>query len=143
MTKLILRKKRKKNIYGVNNTISELGLGESLPVRTTLSAQECLGLFEKNNTECFPVYDDKVQVYGIVTHRGLVNALTSMKIKLDDRIEKAVQKEFKKLSPQDSLKYLSKAFNRHQYVIIDSGDNKYYVCENKHLLKHYISNSNK
>jgi len=70
----------------------------------------------------------------------LTNSLTSYKLKLDSAIAKAVNKEFKKLKPTDSLKYLSKAFTRHQYVLVQEGD-KYYVSENKHILKHYLKNN--
>ena len=80
------------------------------------------------------------ELLGLITQRALTNYLTSAKFNPDSPISKAVNKEFKKLQMSDSLKYLSKAFNRHQYVLIhESG--KYFVCENKHLLNHYLKNS--
>jgi hypothetical protein len=61
---------------------------------------------------------------------------------MNSLLVKAVQKEFKKVKSSDSLKYLSKAFTRHQYVLVeDVSSQKYQVCENKHLLNHYIKHN--
>jgi hypothetical protein len=59
---------------------------------------------------------------------------------VDSAISKGIQKEFKKLKMNDSLKYLSRGFQRYPYVLVE-GEGKYYMAENKHLLEHILKNS--
>jgi hypothetical protein len=84
--------------------------------------------------------NDKNEVVGLITQRNVTTLLGSLKLTLDSAITKALQKEFKKLKLSDDLKYLSKAFSRHQYVLIDDSES-HYVAENKHLLDHMLKNS--
>jgi hypothetical protein len=85
-----------------------------------------------------PVVNDKKEIIGLITQRNITNLLANFKICLDSLISKAVQKEFKKLSVEDSLKYLSKSFNRHQYILVE-GEGQLFICENKHLLENILA----
>jgi predicted transcriptional regulator len=84
--------------------------------------------------------NDKNELIGLITQRQITTLLASFKMTLDSAISKAVQKEFKKLQITDSLKYLSRAFQRYPYVLVE-GEGKFFVCENKHLLQHILKNS--
>jgi hypothetical protein len=88
---------------------------------------------------------------GIITRREVTCFLASMKLNLDSDISRGVDKEFKKLKLDDSIKYLSRAFERYSYVLIQEGNtntntntNKesFYICEPKHLLDHFVRNHN-
>jgi predicted transcriptional regulator len=85
-----------------------------------------------------PVISESKEILGLITQRNITNLLANFKITLDSAISKAIQKEFKKLSVDDSVKYLSKAFNRHQYVLVE-GDGQLFICENKHLLENILA----
>jgi hypothetical protein len=64
--------------------------------------------------------------------------MASYKIDLNSTITKAVSKEYLKLRSNDALKYLSKAFNRHQFILVESEENgkkHFSICESKHLLR--------
>jgi len=127
-------------IYGVKNSISELGLNETPAVKFSSTVSDVLTLMEENKTECLPVLQDDSTIGGIITQRAITNFLTSFKIELDGQISKAVAKDFKILKSTESIKYLSKSFNRHQYIVIQDEGKKLYVCENKHLLNHFTKN---
>ena len=88
-----------------------------------------------------PVEDNNGALIGLISQRALTNSLTSFKINSDSAIAKAVNKEFKKLKTSDPVKYLSKAFNRYQHVLIEDDEKKYFICENKHLLNHFLKNN--
>ncbi len=88
-----------------------------------------------------PVVNDKNELIGLISQRQLTTLLSSFKLTVDSVISKGVQKEFKKLKMSDSLKYLSKGFQRYPYVLVE-GEGKYYMAENKHLLEHILKNSN-
>ena len=76
---------------------------------------------------------------GIITSKQILNALTSFKLKIDNPIGKIVLKDFKVVESNQSIKYLSKAFTRHNYVIVKNSENLY-VCEHKFLLKKFLNN---
>ena len=60
---------------------------------------------------------------------------------LESEIQKAILKEFKLLDASVSLKYLSKAFIRHTYVVVVNGD-KYSIAYPQNILDHFTKNSN-
>jgi len=63
---------------------------------------------------------------------------------LRQSIYRAIIKEFKILDFNDPLKYLSKAFNRHSYILVTNYDKasyiKYYVAIDKDLLSYFRDN---
>lgn len=87
-----------------------------------------------------PVVNEKNELIGLISQRQLTTLLSSFKLSVDSAVSKGVQKEFKKLNMHDSLKYLSKGFQRHPYILVE-GEGKYYMAENKHLLEHILKNS--
>ncbi len=72
-------------------------------------------------------------IIGIITIRQLLNYLGSYKLKNEDKIAKAVLKDYKQLHLNQPIIYLTKAFTRHNYVII-KGEDDYYICDPKTLL---------
>jgi hypothetical protein len=87
--------------------------------------------------------NDKGQVFAIITQRQLTNALTNFKIGLNDKITRAIIKDFKKLKESDPIKYLSKGFTRHQYILVETESGQWSVATHKDLLDHFLKQQNK
>lgn len=79
------------------------------------------------------------QVYGIITENQLTNYLTSYKLGLDHPIARAVIKDFKQVKTSDSIKYLSKGFTRHTFILVTDENNKHYISENKDMLNAFLN----
>jgi hypothetical protein len=77
---------------------------------------------------------------GVISTRQITNFLTTFKLNLESDIHKAIIKDFKLLDASTSLKYLSKAFTRHTYVIVVNGD-KYFIATPQDLLDHFTKNN--
>jgi len=58
------------------------------------------------------------------------------------QFKKALIKDFKRQSLNDPIKYLSKAFNRHQLVLISDEKNNFYGCHHQ-ILQDFILKSMK
>jgi len=70
----------------------------------------------------------------------MTNCLTSGKLSLDSLVSKAYIKEFKQLTMNDKMSRLSKAFTRHQYVVVVE-ESKHYIVESDHLLNSFLNAS--
>ena len=80
---------------------------------------------------------------GVITSRALLNYMTSNKLKQNEEIRKAVNKEFKCVKNTDPIKYLSRSFNRHTHILVHNPtEDKYYVVVHKDLLDYYLKNNN-
>lgn len=78
----------------------------------------------------------------MITEKQVLNALTSYKLKIDSSINPIIIKDFKVVKNTDPLKYLSKAFTRHSYVLVTGqSDGEYYVCDHKALLDSFLNNA--
>ena len=78
---------------------------------------------------------------GVITSRQLTNFLTSYRLNMSQPITKSIIKEFKKVFMTDSLKYLSKSFNRHSHILVHSREenvDKYRVANHCDLLNFYM-----
>lgn len=128
-------------VYGNEYTVADLELPEVRPVYLTSTVNDVIAEFNLQGVECLPVLNDASTLIGIVTKANITTLLTTFKITLDSFIPKALMKEFKKVSISDSLKYLSKAFKRHQFLVVTGEKGKYFICENKHLLNHFLKNN--
>jgi len=129
--------------FGEDLKISQLGLSPIPAVTTEQKCREVLDLLRKHNSEFLPVTDSKGTLLGIVTGRQITNSLSNFKVKsLDDSIQKALIKDFKRQSLNDPIKYLSKAFNRHQLVLISDEKNNFYGCHHQ-ILQDFILKSMK
>jgi predicted transcriptional regulator len=85
--------------------------------------------------------NDKQQVMGVITSRSILNYMTSNKLKKEDEIRRAVNKDFKCVKHSDPMKYLSKSFNRHEHILVHNSDkSEYSVMEHKDYLDYFIKN---
>jgi hypothetical protein len=59
---------------------------------------------------------------------------------MEQSIAKAVVKDYKLLKISQPIFYLTKAFARHNYVIITGESNDYYICDSKIMLSNILEN---
>lgn len=100
---------------------------------------EVLELMKNKNINCLPVFNNeknKKIVIGLITKKSLISHLVNLTLKKEDKIKKAIIKEFKKLSINDPIKFLSKAFKRHDFVLIteDEKENVYRIATPENIL---------
>ena len=82
--------------------------------------------------------DSQDKLIGVITLKKILTKLTTYEIKLIDKIEKLIKKEYRLLNAKDPLKYLTKALTNHDFVVIQDESN-YYICDHKLLLNNYIN----
>lgn len=86
-----------------------------------------------------PVLNENNEVYGIITENQITNRLTSFKINVESTIASSVIKDFKQVKTSDSIKYLSKGFTRHTYILVSDNSKHYFVSESKDLLRAFLN----
>jgi hypothetical protein len=60
---------------------------------------------------------------GTFTKRQLTTLLTSRRLTFESVVRQGYSKEFKLLTVNDPVSRLSKAFTRHQFVVVQDGQN--------------------
>ncbi len=66
-----------------------------------------------------PVKDASGKIVGMMTTSNLTTFLVKKKLSLDDKLEGAMIKEFRRVSSTISLSELARIFTRHSFVFID------------------------
>lgn len=79
---------------------------------------------QKANFDQFPVRNAEGVLIGSLTSTVLTTKLIKKKITLEDKIEKAVTKEFRSISSSTKLHELGRVLARHAFAFVD---NKYIV----------------
>ncbi len=77
---------------------------------------------------------------GYISGKVINNSLMSFKLTPDDSIQKIVVEEFKLMKTTDSIKLLSKAFSRHQCIIVEDNKRNYFIAEHRNVLDHFMKN---
>ena len=54
-----------------------------------------------------------------------------------------LSKEYRLLTLNDHLYYLSRALSRYEYIPVKENDEKYYICEHKDVLSYIMNHSGK
>lgn len=105
----------------IKTQISKFTLLDS--VLDTSTSSEVLEKMESLKIKCLPVLNntDK-KLIGIITKRNLTAHLLNYTLKKDQVIKKAISKEYKQLNSKQPMRFLSKAFIRHEFVIIKHDD---------------------
>lgn len=94
------------------------------PVSENITLSDALRKMNTSKIRCLPVLNSKDVLVGIITKRRIISSMLNYTLTKDDIIKKIIIKDFKKLSPHQPMKYLSKAFLRHEYVVIDDPQSK-------------------
>jgi len=86
-----------------------------------------------------PVVNKESKLEGVVNKKNIANFLTQYKIKIDDNIKILVSKDFKKLSFNDPVKYLSRYLIRwNQILVEDDKLNRFYIVSHDDLLNSFL-----
>ena len=72
----------------------------------------------KEGFDNLPVVADDNSIVGVVTEGNLIAQLMSGRVRPTDPVEKAMFKQFKKVSPQTSLCELSRIFDRDHFALV-------------------------
>lgn len=103
-------------------------------VLETNSANEVLEKMNELKVDCLPVKTSENKLLGIITKQKITGHLLNFSLKKDQEIKKAVLKDFKNLLSSQPLRFLSKAFTRHQFVIVIDND-KFFLVVPDDMLK--------
>lgn len=116
--------------------------GHTVVINKT-TVRDVLKEFKKNKTECLIVITESEKLVGIITQRQVTAFLTSGRVDIDGAIGKVVIKDIRKVHLDDPMYYLSRAFARHQYVVVvDKEDPKsYHLLEHEKYLNHYLKDT--
>ena len=122
--------------FGDNEKISSK-LSEFTEVPFVLETDTTKDVLEKMDNlklDCLPVNTPDSKLVGIITKQKLTGHLLSFTLTKEKEIRKAIIKDFKQLSSSQPMKYLSKAFSRHNYSLVtDNG--KYYLVQASDMLR--------
>jgi hypothetical protein len=72
---------------------------------------------------------------GVITKQEIAYRISCGAIKIEDQVGRIVNKSYKKLHEDDSIYYLTNAFNRYPYVIILGQNDKIMLCSPNNLLQ--------
>ena len=86
-------------------------------ISDTSSVEEVLNKMNEKSTTTLPVSTNG-KFIGLITKRSLTAHLLNFTLKKSDYIKKAVNKDVKRLDSSEPLKFLSKAFIRHESVFV-------------------------
>lgn len=103
-------------------------------VSNTDTVEDVLSKLNSLNLNCLPVLNEKSILMGIITKRILTAHLLNFTLTKKDLIKKAIIKDFKFLNSSQPIKYLSKAFLRHEFVIVIH-EGKYFLVQPDDMLK--------
>lgn len=102
---------------------------EVTPVKDSTLISEVLKLLNEK-TPCLPVSNSEGEIVGIITLKIVKSKLMNMLCNKDSPIRKIMQKDYKSLNSTQPTKYLSKAFLRHDYVVVTHEKSLYIAkCE--------------
>lgn len=112
---------------------------EATYVYDTCKVNDVLNKMKETKSNCLAVKNNKEELIALVTKKNLIGLLLNLSLNKDSAIKKGISKEFKKLDSSDPMKFLSKAFLRHDYVLI-THETKLYIANSDNMLDVFSQN---
>jgi cystathionine beta-synthase len=84
--------------WGQDHTIADLKLKEAVFLQSDMTVKDAITEMSKHNFDQFPVRTASGEIIGCLTSTILTTKLVKRKFTLDDKIDKAVMKEFRSIS---------------------------------------------
>jgi len=128
----------KKSYYGEDKLVGDLKIPTVKSFGLADAIKDVLAELVTSKVDACPIVDND-KVVGLISLRQISNVLTGFKYTKNDEVRGAIIKDFKVLSTKDPLNYLSKAFNRHQFVIVTNDDGSYGIAQAKDLMDLFLS----
>jgi cystathionine beta-synthase len=110
--------------WGQDFTVSDLQLKEAHFLSSETTVKQALDEIQKHGYDQFPVRNAEGKTIGCITSTILTTKLIKKKVTMDDKVEKAVVKEFRSISSTTKLNELGRVLGRHTFALVD---NKYVV----------------
>ena len=88
-------------------------------------------------------FDEESTLRGLFTERNITILLAQAKITMNSPARAGLSKEYRLLTLNDHLYYLSRALSRYEYIPVKENDEKYYICEHKDVLSYIMNHSGK
>ena len=127
----------------VSDMLSTLSPAESIFhfEKDDLLIRDIIAFFNSKNAKCALAFNHENELCGMFTERHITILLAQAKITMDSPAREGLMKEYRLLTLNDHLYYLSRALSRYEYIPIKENDEKYYICEHKDVLSYLINHS--
>jgi len=106
------------NQWWTSHVVENLGLSEPVTLSIKSTVAEAIDTMKARGFDQVPVTTDEGTVKGTVTIGNITSLLVSGRIKLDDTVDKALYKQFKKVTPSTKLSLLSQLFDNNQTAFV-------------------------
>ncbi len=130
-------------VYGlgicISNLIEELKIAPSICLDDTQSIEVAIKVMKENNIDYLPITccNDNILI-GYTSIEFIMQKLLVGYLKSVDNVKRVITREFKKLSGNECISRLSRAFLNNNYVSVTHNGN-YYTLLPKHLIQ-FIKN---
>ncbi|CCI44996.1 hypothetical protein ABG067_003516 [Albugo candida] len=104
--------------WWASKTVSDLPLQAPVTITTDVTCREAIDLLRKEGFDNLPVMNKDNSVVGVVSEGNLISKLMPGRVRPTDPVEKAMYKQFKKVSTQTSLYDLSRIFDRDHFALV-------------------------
>ncbi len=104
--------------------MSDLQLKEAHFLSSETTIKQAIDEIQKHGYDQFPVRNAEGKTIGCITSTILTTKLIKKKVTMDDKVEKAVVKEFRSISSTTKLNELGRVLGRHTFALVD---NKYVI----------------
>jgi len=140
MTQLGYLEPKIPNEWWCNHTVGMLPLQAPITIPSNTIIKEAIKILKSTGIDQIPVVDNN-NVRGSVTIGNLTSLVVSGRIKLDDTVEKAIYRQFKKVTSATTLYKLSNLFETEPFVIVVEESGKVVGVASRIDLLGYISKS--
>jgi len=124
--------------WWATHTVANLGLSPPITIESCTTIKDAIKMLKNTGIDQIPVIDKDQKIIGTVTIGNLTSCVVSGRIGLDDCVEKALYRQFKKVSPNTNLAILSRLFSNNSFVIVEENGKIVGVASGIDLLN-YIS----
>ena len=108
-----------------------------------LRIKDIILLFNSKNIKCALAFNQENTLMGLFTERNITILLAQAKITMNSPARAGLSKEYRLLTLNDHLYYLSRALSRYEYIPVKENDEKYDICEHKDVLSYIMNHSGK
>lgn len=121
----------------IPGAIKDMKLKKALIVKSEQTVGELLDLFEEQETQCAFAVNANKQIVGLLTEQIVSSRFLNGFADKYSPVKAVMSKEFRKLSIDDPIYYLSSVINRYSFVPIEDKEGNVFVCQPKDILRHF------
>eukprot|EP01099_Mayorella_cantabrigiensis_P000003 TRINITY_DN1000_c0_g1_i1.p1 TRINITY_DN1000_c0_g1~~TRINITY_DN1000_c0_g1_i1.p1 ORF type:complete len:531 (-),score=145.57 TRINITY_DN1000_c0_g1_i1:156-1718(-) len=99
-------------------TIADLPLPTPCTITPGISCGDAVDILKQHGYDQLPVVATSGEIVGVVTEGSLLSHLVNKRVSGTDPVSKVVYKQFKEVTPDTSLRKLSRIFDRDHFVLV-------------------------